>query len=138
MKEKIQKLIDSFFSKYFIFYIVFAGIATIIDWASFAFSTYSMNLHYILSVIISFTLGSITNFSLNKYFNFKNKYKKISIQFILFLLVAIIGLIITILLMYLFVDVLLINKLISRIITTGIVLFYSFLGHKFITFRILK
>jgi len=134
----IKRIFGAFFSKTFFLYIIFGGLATIVDWGSFAFCTYFLGFHYILGVTISFSFGSITNFTLNKYLNFQNKYKKIHLQFLLYLLVALLGLCITILLMWLMIDGFGIEKFIARIITTAIVLIYNFLGHKLITFNLLR
>jgi putative flippase GtrA len=122
----------------FLRYVFLAGLATLVDWSAFALGIYRLNLHYLPSVILAFSLGSFFNFILNKYLNFKNSYKKLHLQFGAFLTVALIGLLPTIALMYLLIDFLLLPQLLSRIITTGIVLFYSFFGHKYITFGLLK
>jgi len=134
----IKRLFNIFFSRSFFLYLIFGGLATLIDWSSFALATYSAGLSYLISVIISFSLGSITNFYLNKRLNFKNEYKKWYYQFIVYLIIALLGLSITLVLMWLLVDNLFIEKMFARIITTAIVLIYNFLGHKYITFRILK
>ena len=137
-KEKIKKGLKIFLSKNFFLYIFLGGLATLLDWGSFAIGVYILDLHYVLSVIVSFCVGAISNFSLNKYFNFKDDYKKVHYQFFAYLLVALVGLFITILLMYIFIDLLFMEKIISRILTSGIVFIYSFLGHKFFTFNLSK
>jgi len=134
----IKKLIDIFMSRTFILYILFGGLATIVDWGSFFLASYSLNINYILAVTISFSLGSITNFTLNKYLNFSNKYKKFHLQFILYLFIALIGLMITIGLMWLFISTFGFGKMSARIITTAITLIYNFVGHKYVTFNLLR
>ncbi|OGJ15883.1 hypothetical protein A3K73_01835 [Candidatus Pacearchaeota archaeon RBG_13_36_9] len=119
-------------------YLVFGGFATIIDWGVYYLSLYSLGIHYSLSVTLSFIFGSITNFLLNKYLNFNNQYKKLHNQFILYLLIAIGGLIFTIVLMWFLIEVCLVDKFLARVIATAITLVYNFLGHKYITFNLLK
>lgn len=140
MKKKImiKKLTNIFLSHTFLIYLIMGGLATIVDWGAFAIFAYAFNWHYTISVTLSFTLGSMTNFSLNKYFNFKNKYKKVHYQFLVYLLVAIIGLGITISIMFLCINFSEISKMVARIIATAIVLIYNFLGHKYITFNLMK
>jgi putative flippase GtrA len=119
-------------------YVLFGGLATIVDWSVFALGIYSFGMHYALAVTISFSFGSITNFTLNKYLNFQNKYKKVHLQFLLYLVIALIGLALTILFMWLMIDGMAIGEFTARVITTAIVLIYNFLGHKFVTFRLLR
>ena len=132
------KLFKIFASRQFLAYLLFGGIATIVDWGTYWLFLYSLGLHYSLAVTFSFMLGSLTNFSLNKYLNFKNRYKKLHNQFVLYLLIAIIGLLFTILLMWICIELLSIDEFLARVIATAITLIYNFLGHKFITFNLLK
>lgn len=134
----IRKLFNIFFSRTFFMYVLFGGLATIVDWSIFALGIYSFGMHYTLAVTISFSFGSITNFILNKYLNFQNKYKKVHLQFLLYLVIALIGLALTLLFMWLMIDSMAIGELTARVITTAIVLIYNFLGHKFVTFRLLR
>ena len=134
----LKKIFDVFFSRTFFLYLLFGGLATVVDWGAYAIGIYLIELNYILAVTISFSLGSITNFALNKYLNFQNKYKKLHLQFLLYLVIALIGLALTILLMWLMIESIQMDKFVARIITTAIVLIYNFLGHKFVTFRILR
>jgi|SRR3989344_2429739 len=138
MINLIKKAGNTFLSKTFFIYVVLGGLATIVDWGSYALGIYYFEWYYVLAVTISFVLGSITNFLLNKYLNFKNEYKKIHFQFLIYMTIAMIGLAITVFLMWLFIEIIGINKFISRVITTAITLIYNFLGHRFITFRLFR
>ena len=138
-KFKISKSVfQVFFSRIFLLYLLCGGLATIVDWGVYSIGIYIIKINYVYSVTFSFLLGSITNFSLNKYLNFKNKYKKLHYQFLVYLIIAIPGLLLTILLMWMMIDVLLMNLFLSRIITTGVVLIYNYLGHRYLTFNILR
>jgi putative flippase GtrA len=134
----LNKIKNIFVSRLFLLYLLFGGIATVVDWSTYYLFLVSFNLHYSISVTFAFILGSITNFSLNKRFNFNNKYKKVHNQFLLYLLIAFGGLILTITLMWLLIDVCIIDPFLSRVIATAITLIYNFLGHKYVTFNILK
>ncbi len=136
--KKFKSILYIFLSRNFFLYLIFAGVATLFDWSTFYASVYALGYHYLLGTIFGFLIGSAINFSLNKYLNFKNKYQIIKNQFALFLVVAAVGLTLSLLIMLFFVGFIHINKMVSRIITTGIVLMYNFLGHKYLTFKILK
>lgn len=115
-------------------YIFFAGIATAFEWTSF----YILNttFHYMLAAIISLTIGCTLNYSLNKIFTFKDKDKKIARQFTKFLLVASVYYILTILFMYILVTLLYISPMLSKIITTFMLLIFSYNAHRTFTFKV--
>jgi hypothetical protein len=52
------KLLPSFFS-----YALCGGLATVFDWGSFYIASYLLHWHYLLAVTISFSLGTIVNYS---------------------------------------------------------------------------
>ena len=115
-------------------YIFFAGIATAFEWTSF----YILNttFHYILAAIVSLTIGCILNYSLNKVFTFKDKDKKIARQFTKFLIVASAYYILTILFMYILVTLLYTSPMVSKIITTLLLLIFSYNAHRAFTFKV--
>lgn len=129
----MKKLAKSFFV-----YSVSGAVATLVDWGSFFVMSSMLSWYYMLAVCVSFTLGSLANFTLNKYVTFKNKYDKLHHQYLLHLAVSIVSLGITIFIMYALVDMAGLHKLNARILTTLIVLPVNFVLHKNITFGLLK
>lgn len=129
----MKKLAKSFFV-----YSVSGAVATLVDWGSFFVMSSMLSWYYMLAVCVSFTLGSLANFTLNKYVTFKNKYDKLHHQYLLHLAVSIVSLGITIFIMYALVDMTGLHKLNARILTTLIVLPVNFVLHKNITFGLLK
>jgi len=129
----VKKLAKSFFV-----YSVSGAVATLVDWGSFFVMSSMLSWYYMLAVCVSFTLGSLANFTLNKYVTFKNKYDKLHHQYLLHLAVSIVSLGITIFIMYALVDMTGLHKLNARILTTLIVLPVNFVLHKNITFGLLK
>ena len=116
-------------------YIVFAGIATIIDIGTLFILTSIINIHYFVSGIIAYCLGMITNYTLNKKYNFKNKDKKIMRQFSVFFIIASIGLALNQIILWILVEFFTIWYLFAKVISISIVMFWSFFAHKLITFR---
>ena len=125
-------------AKTFFIYSFSGAMATLVDWGSFYVMSSMFSWYYMFAVCLSFTLGSMTNFTLNKYITFKNKYCKVVHQYFLHVFVSIISLSITIIIMYLFVEKIGMPKLNSRILTTLMVLPVNFILHKNITFGMLK
>jgi putative flippase GtrA len=133
--EKLKKILTSVTFRQFIVYIPLAGIATVVDWGSYYLLAKELKLNPILSVIISYTLGGLTNYSLNKIFNFRDKVKTIGFQMAVYGIIMGISYGLTALLMSIQIYLLSINFFIARIITTAIVLAYNFIMHKSFTFN---
>ncbi|MDD5769716.1 MAG: GtrA family protein [Candidatus Gracilibacteria bacterium] len=95
---------------------------------------FKINLYF--GVVFSFLLAVINGFILNKIWTFQNKSNKYKRQFAKFLLVSIIGLFLTLILMYIFVDFLNVYYLFSKVFTSIIVLFWNYFGNRFWTFTV--
>lgn len=120
--------------KFFRFSLV-GGISTIVDWSLFYLLTLKLNLFYQSSLILASSAGAIVNYSFNKIFTFQCNSKKIAKQFSLFFTIAILSLIVSIFIMYFFVSVMNLEKMTSRMITTGIIVILNYFFHKNLTFN---
>lgn len=123
------------FPTYFIFFALFGGIATIVDWGLFYLTHLRLGWHYLVSVTLTFILGTLISFSGNKYLNFQDSSKKVIRQYVTFVSLAGGGLLITYGLLIVFIDYLGIHAMLSRAMSTFIVLFYNYNSQKNITFR---
>lgn len=123
---------------------LFVGIvATLADMAFLYIFTGYAGIYYVYATIMSYIIGMIISFYLNKYYNFKNTYKKVHYQFATFALVACSGLLLNTILMYGFVNYLFANDesfyvMTSKIIVAGIVFIWNFLINKSFTFKVFK
>ncbi|MFH1590250.1 MAG: GtrA family protein [archaeon] len=122
----------------FIKYLFFAGIATIADLSILYILTEFIQVFYFVSSIISYVCGGIIHYVLNKKYTFKNKSKKIFSQLSIFFGIALIGLGINQLILYLLVELANIWYIYAKLVAVFIVLIWNFTGHKYITFRLLK
>jgi putative flippase GtrA len=125
-------------SKLFLYYLCCGGMATIFDWSSFYLLNYTLKCNYITAVLISFMLGTTVNYVSNKYITFNNNYDKISLQFALFMVGSTSALVLTFIQMIILVKYLHVDCMVSRILITGIMLFYNFGFHKVYTFGKLR
>ena len=105
-------------------------IAFIIDYGLFAILT-TLNMHYLLAQIISFTVSLIFNYwaSIKWVFNAKKQTLK---EIIIFIILSIIGLGINEILLYIGVDKFGYHELIVKLIATIIVMIYNFITRKLI------
>lgn len=77
--------------------------------------------------------GIVTSFILNRNYNFKVK-DKIKRRFSIFLAVGLCGLFLSNVILYVFIDVLGIDKFISKITSIILVVFFQFMINKYFTF----
>ena len=90
--------------------------------------------HYILSNCISVLAGITTSFTLNRNFNFKVK-DKTRKRFAIFLTVGLCGMMLSNLILYVCISMMSLNKIISKLLSIALVVFFQFLLNKYITFK---
>ncbi len=134
MKNYLVKLFHDHFYTFFKYSVV--GVSgTLVDLGTLYIFVEYLHIPVLISTAFSFILAVINNFILNKYWTFQNKSANLRKQFIKFLIVSVIGLVLTELFMALFVYVLGIWYLLSKLCTSAIVLIWNFLGNKHWTFK---
>ncbi len=115
-----------------------------IDMLVFNFCSEILNFHYMIAGVFGFTISVTVNYLLSMKFVFERKEDaKRHREFIVFVILSGIGLLINSFFMYLFVDIIYGNsnhlmpdvsetlaKNISRVIVTGIVMCYNFISRK--------
>lgn len=106
------------------------GLCTVIDFGVLFILTEQIGLSYIVANIISVSLSTIINYILSKaiVFNFSNTLK----NFIVFVVLSIIGLAINEGLIILCVNVFMIDYKIGKVLATGVVMCFNYLTRKYI------
>lgn len=103
-----------------------------IDYGIMVFLTEVAGVHYLLSSGISFTVSVIVNYVLSLTYVFETEKGNKVKEFIIFVVLSVIGLGINQLLMWFCVDVLEIFYMISKIGATAVVMVYNFITRKMI------
>jgi len=117
-------------------YTFVGGLAFIIDFSTLFFLTNYLNLYYLISAGIAFLLGLTTNYLLSISWVFARRtVENRKLEFMLFMLIGIIGLALNELFLWFFTDILLMYYLISKIITTFFIYLWNFFARKFILFN---
>lgn len=112
-------------------YLFVGGSAFLIDFFFLYFFTDICGVYYLVSATLSFIISLIYNYLISTYWVFnKNQIKNKFIEFSIFSLIGVIGLIFTEILLYLFTDILGLYYLLSKIITAIIVLFWNFIARR--------
>jgi len=133
-----SKLLQKQDVKLFVGYVVFAGFATLVDLSLLYLLTEFFHIWYFYSAIFAYFIGMITNYLLNKYLNFRDSSKQIIPQFGLFVTVALIGLGLNQLVLYSLVKFAGLWYMSAKFIAIFIVMFWSFYGHKRLTFGVFR
>ena len=125
MKNK-KELLNQIFK-----FIIVGGIATLIDWIIYYILNSVFNINPLISNVFSFSISLIYNYiaSVKWVFNVSKKKNKKRI-FMEFIILSVVGLLISEFLIWLLVDKLSINSMISKIISTAIVMVFNFITRK--------
>ncbi len=116
-------------------YLTVGALATAVDWAIFYLCAVKMNLHYQTSVAISLSIATVFHYAMNKFFTFKCASKKIALQLAAHLGVSIVYVAASMGAMYLLVDVLVLDKMLSKMLTTGVMTVAGYFLSSRVTFN---
>ena len=136
MNEKVVQLIKQFISYFFV-----GGMAAMVEWVMLFLFSSLLSVDYMFATVLAFLFSTTANCIIGRMMTFKNSFyeNKRVMEFVLVFLVSVIGLLFNMLLMYLFVDVVGMNtdmlKVFAKILATGIVFVWNFLGRKFLIYR---
>lgn len=110
---------------------IVGGIAFVIDYVSLIVCKEVFHLNTLLAAAIAFTISVIYNYIASVKWVFDvNKEKDEKTNFIIFIVLSIVGLIITEIIMWFGTDVLKISYLIIKIVATAIVMVFNFITRK--------
>ena len=115
-------------------YIVVGICATLIEWLVFYVGLNLLAVHYIFAATISFTVASSVNFVCNKYWNFENESTALARQYLVHFSIGLTGLCLTYALLYSMIEIIGLHPMLAKIISSGLLAFYSYSAHKHITF----
>jgi len=130
LKFYMQPLVLQFFR-----YVLVGGTAALVEWGSFFLFFYVVQIHYLLAVTGAFLLATGVNYVLSIKFVFSHGRFPVHKEAFFVYLLSAIGLILNLGLMWLFVGILSINPMFSKITSTGIVLIWNFTSRKVFIFR---
>ena len=117
-------------------YTLVGGLAFVVDFGLLFFLTEYVCLHYLISATISFLAGLLVNYVISTQWIFRDsKIKNKKVEFILFGLIGVIGLILNNVLIYLFTDVVGLYYMLSKLVTAIIVYMWNFLGRRYFLFN---
>jgi len=119
----------------FLKYCIGGGTALIIDVGLLYVFTEFCGFWYLLSATLSFLIAGIYNYSFQKFITFKSESKKYFKQFLLFVVIALVGLAINNTILYLLVEEAGTWYIAAKILAAAVVLIWNFFANKKITFK---
>lgn len=117
-----------------VLYGIIGSFTSFLDFCIFTVLSVYVGLYYIVANCISVLVGITTSFVLNRTYNFKVK-DKTKQRFAIFLTVGLCGLLLSNLILWVGIDKLHINEMITKLASIVLVVGFQFLINKFVTFR---
>ena len=123
----------------FVRYFVTGGLAFVVDFGVFAIALYGFDVHYLLANLIGLMGGNVVNYLLSIGWVFSSEKRTMEkhrlIEISVFVLISLVGMGLNEYLMYVFVGLLMIQEMLSKVGAAIIVLLYNFFARKFILFK---
>jgi len=119
----------------FLWYTLFGGLSTLLYWAVFFALHRWIDLDYRIATAVGYGLGSLFNFGLQKAVTFRDRSRRLGTQIGVYTAVQGASLVLSVLMMMAMVEGLGLEELLALVLTTALVLFVNFAGHKFLTFN---
>ena len=119
-------------------YLIFGGLTTLVSIGTYAIFTKIFNIDYLVSNVLSWVIAVLFAFVTNKLFVFESKSKDkklISKEITNFFFFRIVSLVLEMVIMYVFVDLLSINDLITKVIAQIIVILSNYIFSKVFVFK---
>lgn len=123
----------------FLRYLVTGGLAFVVDFGLFALCLYVFDWHYLLANLMGLLAGLVINYMLSVAWVFNGckrvLEKKKSAEFAIFAIIGFVGVGLNQLCMFIMIDYLSWQEMLSKMIAAGIVLMWNFGGRKLLLFR---
>ncbi|MBU4332084.1 GtrA family protein [Patescibacteria group bacterium] len=122
--------------KQFIKFAIVGACCAVIDFGIYLILTRFANFNYLIANLISFSLAATANFIFNKFWTFRDYAKKrLHVQYIKFIIIAVCGLFLNELILYLLTDKLDLHDILSKTAATVIILSWNFTMQRAWTFK---
>lgn len=117
-------------------YVFVGGVSFVLDWLTL-FALGRAGLHYLIAAAVAFLVGLTANYFLSKKFVFVENPDKVNkkVEFIVYGLIGLAGLLLTEGFMYLFTELMHLHYLVSKIVAAVLVLAWNFVARKVILYR---
>ncbi|MCI6228963.1 MAG: GtrA family protein [Candidatus Faecousia sp.] len=131
MKQFLDKYMGGLFG-----YLIVGGLATIVEWAGFWLFSEKLSIAYLLATALAFAISTFANWLFGRLLVFRGKQAQSLLREILSVyLASIVGLLLNLLIMFLLVQLLSVEKMYAKIAATVLVFAYNYLVRKLVIYR---
>ena len=131
MNQLLNKYMGGLFG-----YLIVGGLATIVEWAGFWLFSEKLSIEYLLATALAFAISTFANWLFGRLLVFRGKQQQSLLREILSVyLASIVGLLLNLLIMFLLVQLLGVEKMIAKMAATVLVFTYNYLVRKLIIYR---
>lgn len=117
-------------------YLIVGGLATIVEWAGFWLFSEKLSIEYLLATALAFAISTFANWLFGRLLVFRGKQAQSLLREILSVyLASIVGLLLNLLIMFLLVQLLSVEKMYAKIAATVLVFAYNYLVRKLVIYR---
>jgi len=116
-------------------YLIVGGIATLSEWVIFRLFDSALSVHYTLSTVIAYLLSTFVNWAAGRLLVFRKSHQPFWQEILKIYLAAIAGLLMNLAIMFICVDLLRMDEMLSKILATGIVFLFNFLIRKLYIYK---
>jgi putative flippase GtrA len=117
-------------------YLIVGGLATLVEWGAFYELNQRLTVHYMAATALAFALSTFANWGFGRLILFRVSNQNTWFELVKIYAVSIIGLLFNIGIMYVEVDKLMMDEMLSKMIATGIVFIWNFLIRKLVIYKI--
>lgn len=140
--EKLRELWGEFRSgkpdgaiRQFLKYLLVGGGATLVEWALFWLLDERLEMHHQWATVAAYTVSTFVNWGLGRLFVFRESERGAAAEIAGVYLAAAVGLLLNMGIMYLLVDALGWNEMLSKVLATGLVFVWNFLIRRLAIYR---
>lgn len=132
----VTTIIKSLYARFheLIFYGIIGCCSSGLDFCVYTFLVEAVGMDYLIANCISVIVGISTSFTLNRKYNFKVT-DRTPRRFAIFFTVGICGMLLSNIILYVCIDKLMMDNIISKLLSIVLVVFVQFLINKFVTFK---
>ena len=116
-------------------YLIVGGIATLVEWVLFYIFDTKLGIHYMPATALAFMVSTFANWLAGKLILFKD-WSNVIPEIVKVYATSIAGLFFNLVLMWIMVDIMGLQEMVSKIIATGIVFMWNFLIRKYAIYKI--
>ena len=120
--------------KDFFLYLIVGGVATVAEWLIF-FVLDKIYLHYAIATAIAYILSTFVNWLAGRILVFKESHQAFIKEIGEIYLASVVGLLLNLIIMWVAVDLIAADEMVSKVIATAIVFFYNFLVRKLLIYK---